>query len=305
MSHHWDELTKFLAEESLPRRESLRRIGTVLAGAVLSPLGLGTAFAGHQNPCKAFCKCRNKKQQNACLAACKACGNDPRFLCGSCSGGYACTDLASDPYNCGACGSACDQAGPYEYGVCVAGECDYFCVDGADRCDQICTFLGWDPYNCGACGNVCPESAPYCNQGECADCPPGTALCGGQCVDLFSDASNCGGCGQACTTGHVCSGGVCCNPTISDCSQCMPYCPEGWCGGDGCGGVCGCPSGTYCESNWCQPDNSCPFPFILCGGACVDPTTDPFNCGACFQQCAPNEVCTGGFCQGFGGDAGW
>jgi hypothetical protein len=37
----------------------------------------------------------------------------------------------------------------------------------------------------------------------------------------------------------------------------------------------------------------------------VDPTSDPFNCGGCFNQCAPNEVCAGGFCQGFGGDGGW
>ena len=43
----------------------LRRIGTVFAAAVLSPFGLGSAFAGHQDQCKAFCKCRNKKQQKA------------------------------------------------------------------------------------------------------------------------------------------------------------------------------------------------------------------------------------------------
>jgi len=24
------------------------------------------------------------------------------------------------------------------------------------------------------------------------------------------------------------------------------YCPEGWCGGDGCGGECACPDGWYC-----------------------------------------------------------
>jgi hypothetical protein len=40
----------------------------------------------------------------------------------------------------------------------------------------------------------------------------------------------------------------------------MPSCPELWCGGDGCGGECACPSGMYCEYNGycydgCSPDN--------------------------------------------------
>jgi hypothetical protein len=46
MDHLFDEFSKSLAE-SVPSRESLRRLGAVLAGAVLSPLGVGTAWAGH------------------------------------------------------------------------------------------------------------------------------------------------------------------------------------------------------------------------------------------------------------------
>jgi hypothetical protein len=42
MENLFDEFSKSLAE-SVPRRESLRRLGAVFAGAVLSPLGLGTA----------------------------------------------------------------------------------------------------------------------------------------------------------------------------------------------------------------------------------------------------------------------
>jgi hypothetical protein len=296
MTHHWDEFSKSLAQP-LPRRESLRRLGIALAGAVLSPLGLQTASAGHhpkqqQDPCKSFCKCRSKKQQNACLAACKACGNDPRFLCGSCSGGYACTDLANDPYNCGACGSACDQAGSYEYGVCVSGECDYFCIEGADRCDGTCTLLGGDPFNCGACGNVCPETAPYCNQGECAACPPGTALCGGQCVDLLTDPSNCGGCGihcadsEACISGFCESGGACPEGQVRDdlgvccdpgCTPDNPYYPN-------CGTVCGDPCLTFWTGlTWCNP-------------TCVGLQSDPYNCGACGNVCPDGFVCSSGAC---------
>jgi hypothetical protein len=44
MENLFDEFSKSLAE-SVPRRESLRRLGAVFAGAVLGPLGLQTAVA--------------------------------------------------------------------------------------------------------------------------------------------------------------------------------------------------------------------------------------------------------------------
>jgi hypothetical protein len=260
MSHHWDEFSKSLAQP-LARRESLRRLGIALAGAVLSPLGLQTASAGHHSKrqtdlCKSFCKCRNKKQQDQCLKACNACGKDPGRLGGSCgnylccgagqtSCGNYCADLANDPYNCGACGYACDQPGPYEYGACLDGECRYACVEGAADCgDGACTPLWSDPNNCGACGNVCGGPNPSCYQGAC--------------------------------------------------SHCTGYCPEGWCGGDGCGGECACPSGTYCESNWCY--SICAPGQTWCDPACVDLSSDSYNCGACGNVCEPGFVCSSGAC---------
>jgi hypothetical protein len=78
MDHLFDEFSKSLGE-SVPRRESLRRLGAVFAGAVLSPLGLGTVWAG-TDPCRAFCKCSNRAQQSQCLTACRACsGNTSRI----------------------------------------------------------------------------------------------------------------------------------------------------------------------------------------------------------------------------------
>src|SRR4051812_35456994 len=124
MTHHWDEFSKSLAEP-VPRRESLRRLGALVAGAVLGPLGSARAAIRRRatDPCQTFCKCRNATQQNACLAACKACGGDTRRLCGACGSyvccgsgrtccGTICTDLASDVHNCGACGRVCRQPGP-------------------------------------------------------------------------------------------------------------------------------------------------------------------------------------------------
>jgi hypothetical protein len=324
MANYWDEFSKSLAQP-LPRRESLRRLGIALAGTVLSPLGLQSASAGHHpkqqsDPCKSFCTCRNKRQKDQCLQACSACGKDPSRLAGSCGnyvccgagrtscGGY-CADLGFDPYNCGACGNVCAAPGPYEQGACIDGRCEYACVEGAVECAGGCTFLEWDPSNCGACGNLCPESAPYCNGGACSECSPGLTLCGGNCVDLFVDPGNCGACGnvcdestpycsqgactgcpsgtalcdgQCCQEGEVCSGGLCCNP---GCTPDNPSYPN-------CGPVCGDPCLTFWTGlTWCDP-------------ACVDLSSDAFNCGACYHQCAPSEVCAGGFCQGFGSDGG-
>jgi hypothetical protein len=197
MSHHWDEFSKSLAEKSVPRRQSLRLLGAALAGALFSPLGTGIAWASRPDPCKSFCRCRNQRQQTACLPACRACGNDTNRLCGTC-GSYVC----------------CAEPGPYENGACVDGQCFYWCAPGAVECLGICTSLADDPYNCGACGNVCPASSHYCDGGTCV-CPG--IVCDGQCVDPLSDSLNCGGCGQTCQVGSVCAGGICCDPTVQDC----------------------------------------------------------------------------------------
>ena len=163
-----DEFSKLLAE-SVSRRETLRRMGTFVAGALLAPLGLGTVWAARPDRCGAFCRgCSSKAQRNQCLAACRACNGNTSRLCGSC-GAYAC------------------------------------CATGTACCNGACTAVNSDPHNCGACGNVCPASAPICSQGTCStsskNCPPGT--------DFDWDNMNCGGCGIVCPPQTGCAWGVC------------------------------------------------------------------------------------------------
>jgi hypothetical protein len=248
MDHLFDEFSKSLSE-SLPRRESLRRLGAVFASAILSPLGLETAWAGKVDPCKTFCKCANKKQQDQCLAACQACNGNTGRLAGSCGSytccsiaackgvcsnlkadpncgacgnncreygetccGNYCADLKNDVFNCGHCGTVCPAPGPYDFVACVGGQCVYDCVDGADECNGSCTSLDSDPDNCGACGNVCPDSAPVCLNGTCSEepnCNFPFISCGGICVDPTSDPFNCGGCGIQCSDVEACIGGFC------------------------------------------------------------------------------------------------
>jgi len=246
MTQLWDEFSKSLAE-SVPRRESLRRFGAMFAGAALGSLGMESAWAGKVDPCKSFCRCSNKTQQNQCLAACKTCqGNTSRLggscgkyvccptascrgvcsdlksdpncgACGyncadlgeSCCGNY-CADLANDFDNCGGCGMRCDEPAPFEQGACVQGACVYECAEGADDCgDGTCIDLGFDPDNCGACGNVCGASTPYCNQGACSMCVPWHEDCGGYCANLANENTNCGACGWVCDVFSTCVGGVC------------------------------------------------------------------------------------------------
>jgi len=220
MERLYDEFSMSLAAP-VPRRESLRRMGAVIAGMVLNPWGLGTVWAGG-DPCRAFCRCSNKAQQNQCLAACRACNKETSRLCGTC-GDYACcatgerccsgycTDLENDFDNCGGCGARCADPAPYEDGACVWGECVYLCEEGALDCDGLCTRVTNDPNNCGACGNVCAGSTPYCNGGTCGavQCFGGQALCGGVCREIQLDPQNCGGCGVVCGPGENCAGGLC------------------------------------------------------------------------------------------------
>ncbi|HUB09239.1 MAG TPA: FG-GAP-like repeat-containing protein [Myxococcales bacterium] len=47
-----------------------------------------------------------------------------------------------------------------------------------------------------------------------------------------------------------------------------------------------------------SPDSgfSCAANQIACGGSCVDPKSDPANCGACLKSCATGQACVAGTC---------
>src|SRR4051794_23816507 len=209
MDNLFDEFSRSLAE-SVPRRESLRRLGAVFAGAVLSPLGVGTAWAGHharsrqKDPCIAFCKCGTATKQSQCLATCRACNGNTGRIGGSC-GNYVCcstascrgvcSDLLHDP-NCGACGNDCRAFGQ----TCCGG---YFAG------------LATRVFNCGGCGVVCaappPGQVAHCVSGRCEyECAPGTVICNGICTYVANDPNNCGACGNVCGgSTPYCNGGEC------------------------------------------------------------------------------------------------
>jgi hypothetical protein len=61
-------------------------------------------------------------------------------------------------------------------------------------------------------------------------------------------------------------------------------------GGDGSGGDGGSNDGGG-DAFKCLPNE------LYCSGVCIDPMTDPFNCGSCGNVC-PSLLCSGGMCQG-------
>jgi hypothetical protein len=175
-----------------------------------------------------------------------------------------------------------------------------------DQCISVCRACPGTTSLCGPCGAVvCCSGGRVCYNGRCV-CPPGLTDCGGYCADLRNDPYNCGGCGRACSGGEVCDNGACgCPSGLTDCGgACVDLASDpNNCGG--CGNVCSdptphCAGGTCGDPNNCGGGGPCIFPFICCGGVCVDVTSDPYNCGACYLQCAPSEVCAGGFCQSYG-----
>ena len=79
--------------------------------------------------------------------------------CEDADGFLQCTDVTTDPYNCGDCGATCFD------GVCFDSTCEaagYSCEDsGLTTCTDAagydyCADLNTDDFNCGGCGIECP-----------------------------------------------------------------------------------------------------------------------------------------------------
>jgi hypothetical protein len=89
-------------------------------------------------------------------------------VCVDAHGLHQCTNVTSDPYNCGACGATCFE------GVCSENICqpaEYLCEENGfitcydDDGHQYCADLLDDPFNCGGCMLEC--SSGVCVSGSC------------------------------------------------------------------------------------------------------------------------------------------
>ncbi len=230
------------------------------------------------------------------LAACPPAKKSPGGTTAACTGSESrcdggCTDVQTDPNNCGACGTVC----PAGQG-CTAGGCA--CPAPSTTCGSQCVTVQTDATNCGACGKAC-RTGEVCQGGACV-CQRGLSPCGAYCVDFASDVDNCGGCGKPCSQGEVCSAGACAaycagvdgGAALADCGgSCVdPSSNPNDCGG--CGTAC--PPGQECDDGGC----GCPVGQTLCDGGCLATDQNQQNCGGCGVPCQGWQTCQGGHCLG-------
>jgi hypothetical protein len=142
----------------------------------------------------------------------------------------SCSDLRSDPFNCGFCENVCGQGlscklipdgGYFDAGTLDAGLpplSSYAClctIPGGTFWNGACYNLASDPSNCGGIGAAC-ASTQVCVDGlcSCAGLDAGAIVecvedAGPVCANLSSDPHRCGSCGNDCGDLGYCSAGQC------------------------------------------------------------------------------------------------
>jgi hypothetical protein len=133
--------------------------------------------------------------------------------------GTQCTNLQTDPADCGRCGNGCNG------GSCMNGGCS--CSAGKSLCNGTCVDYTTDLDNCQGCGKVC-ATGQTCGGSGCT-CPTGQKACGtAGCIDITRDNLNCGDCGKQCASGQFCSMGTCQAPVT--CGATFNAAASAWCG---------------------------------------------------------------------------
>ncbi|KYF61092.1 hypothetical protein BE11_27805, partial [Sorangium cellulosum] len=286
--------------------------------------------------CGATGDCRGDSAGVACVAGqiCNGAG-ECELSCqsGLVACGGTCIDPDTDRDHCGATGDCRgDSAGV----ACPAGEicngagaCELSCQRGLVACDGTCVDPDTDRDHCGATGDCRGDSAGVaCSAGEICNgagacelsCQRGLVACDGTCIDPDTDRDHCGATGDcrgsaagvACQAGEICDGAgqcelscqsglVACGGTCVDPDTDRDHCgATGDCRGSDAGAACG--AGEICSEGACEA--SCALPLVACGGACVDPLTDPTYCGATGDcagasagaTCGAGEACVAGAC---------
>jgi hypothetical protein len=186
------------------------------------------------------------------------------------------TDPATDPQNCGGCGSACVV--PNATPACVAGSCTIGkCNDGFSDCDPTLSGceanIGSNPKLCGSCTNDCTlqPGSWVCDSGSCkvSQCAAGKG-------DCDADPTSC----ETDTNSSILHCGFCNNPC--NLPNATPECKAGLC------------AIKSCNAGFADCDN------LASTGCEVNLLTDAAHCGSCARPCSSMNVgtasCSGGLC---------
>jgi hypothetical protein len=109
-------------------------------------------------PCLPGLVCRSRLEPDHIMSFDRYC-QPPLCIAGQTLCGTTCSDLTSDPMNCGACGTSCGPGWTCSNANCV-------CRAGRTVCGTTCADLTTDPTNCGSCGNSCAPGLT-CVNGSC------------------------------------------------------------------------------------------------------------------------------------------
>ena len=190
MEHHFDELSKVLAE-GLTRRGALRQIGG-LAGGLLAAVGLGKAWAAPPpTNCAGFCRSLGitpggGNAYGKCVSNCSNCKDAGGIPCGAddcCVGDEVCcgetciacpagTEL--DPSTCecvpvSTCSGVCFE----DCGTSPTCSCTVD-VQGIPSCGD--NFLCPDVPTCTSNAECIAQGFAYCQGEGCGSCGPGVCV---------------------------------------------------------------------------------------------------------------------------------
>jgi hypothetical protein len=248
------------------------------------------------------------------------CGTDNSIVGGSCAAGYEqcgllCIAIESDPQNCGACGTACAPGATCDEGECIAVG-DGSVQDGGDGSPLADAFPNPDAPGDGALldspesdGDAFASDAPVgldapVGDTLVGDAPPGdTGIAEADAGDasMASDASA--------TEASAAEAGDATTVEGADASM-MTEAGEDSTTADAGGDASSTDAGDGSPLDGSENDvamgnppsldgGACgPQPFDLnCGGTCINPVTNPLNCGACGIVC-PSGLCAISLCVG-------
>ncbi len=193
----------------------------------------------------------------------------------------------------------------------LRADCEVECPAGLTDCHGVCVDTSNDPLNCGDCDSICqfPNAQATCSAGACqlGPCASGYANCNPSptdgCETELGTTENCSACGDAChfqNAQATCQGGACqmgtCLSGHDDCNGSTADGCEADLSSDATCGSCNvsCTEPEFCANGACT--DQCPDGMKRCGGACVDVSSNPNNCGDCGIVCTGQNAAMG--CQG-------
>jgi len=248
--------------------------------------------------------------------AAAACGEGSGIVGGACAPGYMgcdnqCIPVSSDPDNCGACHNVCASR------ECVAGACTLAGMDAASARDAALREASASR-DAGARDGTVPDAIARGDSGHADvvatdaghapfDAPFDAAPDDGEVADASQRDARAERPRPGDAGTDAASAGDAASTDAADARDTGPPCTRPFSTLSSCG-ACGaaCPRGQACAPPWpdAGPDaggyaciDECPAPHLVCGGACIDVTDDPLNCGACGQLCT-SGICAMSACAG-------